>query len=955
MRWIKYSLILIIIFGILSPVYADLTKVRVRIQNWGNGSYNDDLGIYLRDNESGPPAGIKSCENYFDVPPYKSDISFGKPDAGLSPETILYIITNRSPEPHPERFSGEARLTFKLYRRGSHNSTYTNWKGTLNITFNRSQSEGIQINNSALKETYKALYYVADNAMEAIDAGRPDTGGYKYKWQFLKALENVPVFGGYWGEKEYSYVEGALEPMLLRNEPPHITGITATPNPDTVAPNANIIFKAEGYDNDGSIAKSIWDFGDNNTEIVSGQSVNHTYDTAGNYTIQAAVIDNYGDTSEYLTYQQKIKANDPPIIESTEAIAGSDHVPDTVIFKGNAIDPDGHIIKYEWDFDGDGVYDYSSSETAYITKYYPAPDGVTLNPKLRVTDNKNFTTTANANQIVLQSNQFPIAAFNASPLEGRVSADVHFRNTSYDPDRDSISYKWDFGDGQTSEEKNPQHTFSIDAQDLNRKTFTVKLEVTDEYGAVSQTPAIGYITVTPNMRPEADFNAAPEEGRISVRVHFTNLSNDKDNDNPLTYQWDFGDGTTSTMRNPIHTFEIPGTQENDQTFNVTLMVFDSLGAPSLIPKVKTIKVIANKKPIANFTAEPMIGRLKFKVDFTNASYDAESPGDLPLSYEWDFGNGEISTRKNPKNILFSIPATQASAQLFPVKLIVKDSLGMQSEPYIVNIKVEPNIQPVTKIETDPDPPVGRLTLDVTFTETHSDEDGEVVWQGWDMDNDGIYEIENQPSVSRHYESPGNYTVKSKVIDNEGGIGISSVTAVVSPNHPPIISSISATPNPADMGQSIYFEGRYYDPDGVVVTKLWDFGDGASSYGDPVSHSYSRAGHYTARLSVQDNDGAWASNTINITILEAIGTIRVHVTKYNKKGEIVNAQGISVTISGPVTQSKTTGWGASSGLAVFYNVPTGTYTVSAVIPSPFQFYSTTVHLSSGQTIEVHLGP
>jgi PKD repeat protein len=153
-------------------------------------------------------------------------------------------------------------------------------------------------------------------------------------------------------------------------------------------------------------------------------------------------------------------------------------------------DTDGTVDFYEWDIDGDGIYDYGSSSSTYSHTY--AQDG-TYNIKLRVTDNLGGTDEASATVDI--SDTSPTADFTGSPTSGSAPLTVNFTDNSTGYDR-PLTYVWDFdNDGTTdSTEQNPSYSY-------NEGTFTVRLTVTDSDGSPDTLTMTDYITVTP---PEYD-------------------------------------------------------------------------------------------------------------------------------------------------------------------------------------------------------------------------------------------------------------------------------------------------------------------------------------------------------------------------------------------------------------------------------------------------------------------
>ncbi len=165
------------------------------------------------------------------------------------------------------------------------------------------------------------------------------------------------------------------------------------------------------------------------------------------------------------------------------------------------------------------------------------------------------------------TNDTPVAAFNQTCT----ALTCTFTDASTDADSlaDITGWSWDFGDGNTSTEQSPEHTY--DAAD----TYTVSLEVTDVAGA---TNSVSHdVTVsgpTENVAPTADFTF----NCLSQDCTFTNGSTDPNPGDVLTYAWDFGDGGTSTEEDPVHTYAAAVAD----TFTVTLTTTDAGGLSNAV-------------------------------------------------------------------------------------------------------------------------------------------------------------------------------------------------------------------------------------------------------------------------------------------------------------------------------------------------------------------------------------
>ncbi len=131
--------------------------------------------------------------------------------------------------------------------------------------------------------------------------------------------------------------------------------------------------------------------------------------------------------------------------------------------------------------------------------------------------------------------------------------------------------------------------------------------------------------------PVAAFSASPTSGNAPLKVIFTDESTGK----PTSWNWNFGDGKSSTVRNPIHKYSKAG------KYTVTLKVKNVKGNNE-IKKYEYITVSAPiSAPVAAFTASPASGHAPLKVAFTDTSIGK------PTSWEWNFGDGISSTEKDP--------------------------------------------------------------------------------------------------------------------------------------------------------------------------------------------------------------------------------------------------------------------------------------------------------------------
>jgi len=191
----------------------------------------------------------------------------------------------------------------------------------------------------------------------------------------------------------------------------------------------------------------------------------------------------------------------------------------------------GSPTSWKWNF-GDG----STSTSKSPAHTYSKVGKYTVS--LTVKNAAGSSTKTIKNYITVKTPVKPVAAFSASPTSGKAPLTVVFKDKSTGS---PTSWKWSFGDGTVKTSQNPTHTYS------KVGNYTVKLTVTNAIGSNTITKT-NYIKVL--GKPVAAFTASPRSGTKPLKVQFT----DKSTGSPTSWKWNFGDGTTSTTHNPLHTY-----------------------------------------------------------------------------------------------------------------------------------------------------------------------------------------------------------------------------------------------------------------------------------------------------------------------------------------------------------------------------------------------------------------
>jgi len=245
----------------------------------------------------------------------------------------------------------------------------------------------------------------------------------------------------------------------------------------------------------------------------------------------------------------------------------------------------------------------------------------------------------------------PVADFSANVTAGKAPLDVLFSDTS----TGVVTWRlWDFGDGTTAWANGTlavTHTYSFPG------TFSVSLAAGNADGKdTREKPA--FIQVTPSgHKPVAWFTAIPMAGYRPLAVRFT----DRSMGSPTAWRWDFGDGNTSTEKNPVHTYAAAGrfrvtlTASNaggSSSSSTTVWVRERVPFPTVTPTPTitphptitpgpTIPPRPGAPPVAFFKLNPIMGSAPLTVTFTDLSFNA------PTAWSWDFGDGTNATVQNP--------------------------------------------------------------------------------------------------------------------------------------------------------------------------------------------------------------------------------------------------------------------------------------------------------------------
>lgn len=398
--------------------------------------------------------------------------------------------------------------------------------------------------------------------------------------------------------------------------------------------------------------------------------------------------------------------------------------------------------------------------------------------------------------------QRPIANFTSNITQGCASLTVRFTDQSTN---NPTSWAWQFGDEMISEEKNPVVVFTTPG------IYTVRLTVRNASG-VDGIVKTDYITVFPSAR--IDFTPSTTVSCLPAEIKFNNGVSIDPPGNITSYLWDFGDGTTSTEKDPVKIYNTIG------FFDVRLTVTTDAGCTVTRLQQRLIRTIGGITPNFDFT------RLDACVTPISVNFINQTTGPGTLDYRWTFGNSSTSTDKNPST-------SYNSTGNYTVKLVAKSSYGC-SDSITRSISITGN-------QTRFNAPASSCPGKPIQFENISDPIPDNV--EWDF-GDGTMSFELNPL--KVYTTPGTYTVKltTHYADCEG-----TATKTITITNPPTIDFTSNNRISCVAPHTVQFQAQAPG----ATSWVWDFGDGTTSTEQNPSHTYTEFGTYDVRLTTVGAD------------------------------------------------------------------------------------------------------
>lgn len=409
---------------------------------------------------------------------------------------------------------------------------------------------------------------------------------------------------------------------------------------------------------------------------------------------------------------------------------------------------------------------------------------------------------------------------------------VHFFNTSTGTNS-FTSYYWQFGNGATSTQQNPSYTYTANG------VYNVCMRIITYTPTFCADSTCKTVTITCVNNGSCQANFSYSNCANGGPMYFWNTS--QGTNSLTTYNWKFGNGSSSTQQNPAYTYTANG------VYNVCLKIINGNCADSIC-KTVTVSCVNSGTCNAAFTHS---GCVNGKVDFYNTSTGLTSQ----TKYNWTFGDGGTAWIKNPSH-------TYNSKGLYYVCLTITDSVKNCSDTYCDSIIVNCDSSSLCKANFTYSNCVNGSPIYFFNTSTGT---GTNTAYNWNF-GDGTFS--NSANPSKTYTANGVYNVCLTVTSGNCSNTICKYVTIS------CVKTGSCQANftysmCANNGQ-MYFWSTSSGTSGNTKYN-WNFGDGGTSQSQHPSHTFSANKFYLVCLTISDSTNNCYStkcDSVNINCVAA---------------------------------------------------------------------------------------
>jgi gliding motility-associated-like protein len=418
----------------------------------------------------------------------------------------------------------------------------------------------------------------------------------------------------------------------------------------------------------------------------------------------------------------------------------------------------------------------------------------------------------------------PKAQIDINQTEDCPPLEIIANNTSTGAD----SYEWHFGDGDVENYNNPvtvNHSYDNTTSDV--ESFTLKLITETTNNCLDSTQL--QLSVYPRVEAEFDVVGGNWAGCHPFSVQFVDSS-----ENANYYYWDFKDGVTSNLQNPVNRFE--NTTQTNKDYEVFLRATSDFDCVDSIDHTITVY----PSPTAAFAVTPTLQI------FPNATVSIDNNTNQgPWNYSWTFGDGQSSNQDEP-----GLHTYQTWGE-YEISLLAQSANCEDSVDHSISI-IPP--EPQAAFQMSPQEGCEPLTVQFTDNSLYAED------YYWDFDDGSP--VSNEVNPTHTFTEAGTYYVK-QTIEGEGGedYAYNTIRVYQKPE-----ADFTVEPKLVMLPDQ---EIHCYNLSKYEHYYLWNFGDGATANEEDPIHLYRDEGIYDIRLEIETIEGC-KDTLVKYDIVEVVG-------------------------------------------------------------------------------------
>ena len=648
----------------------------------------------------------------------------------------------------------------------------------------------------------------------------------------------------------------------------------------TLPTNSTTLNGTASYDPDGTIASYAWAWvsGPSQYSITNASAVTTTLTNLaqGTYVFKLTVTDNSG-ASASTTVKVIVNAapNQPPVANAGSDISITLPTNSTTLNGTASSDPDGTIAAYAWSWvSGPSQYSITNASAATTTLTNLAQGTYVFN--LTVTDNSGASASTTVKVIVNAAPNQPPVANAGSDISITLPTNSTTLNgtASYDPDGTIASYAWSWVSGPSQYSITNAAAATTTLTNLAQGTYVFKLTVTDNSGASTSTTVKVIVNPAPNQPPVAN---AGSDITITLPTNSTTLNGTASYDPDGTiasyaWAWVSGPSQYSITNTGAATTTLNNLVQGNYVFKLT--VTDNNGASTSATVNVTVNKAPNQAPIANAGSD-IVMELPTNSTILNGTASNDPDGTI-VSFVWTWVSGP--SQYSIANATTATPSLSNLSQgTYVFRLTVTDNEGASSSASVtITVLPPPNKPPVANAGKDTTVVLPNPVITLNATASY-DPDGQIVSYSWTrISGPGALTIVNSSTATPTVVGVqiGTYVFELTVTDDKGASAKAQVTVTVlaKPNTQPVANAGKDISIGIPATSAVLDGSKSYDPDGTITAYSWKQIEGpgkatiANAANAITTVSNLQPGIYTFELTVTDNSGATAKDSVQVSLV-----------------------------------------------------------------------------------------